>query len=212
MKGDSTKMFAILVITVVSVAVLAFILWPQVQKWENVRFQGCTPCGDDIVKLEVINYRTAFIADQNVFEGVRVRMCNCRPDKINLLNARISHDVELPDGTTLGSGSYLLPKKGGVPIVPALEPQEGAKFDWYDMAPESDKVLVGGEESKSGKVTVKLLVNGLEEANYVWQIFYAPICPPEAVCRSDYLGEGYCRAWETNIGRLNCEADERCCK
>lgn len=208
MKGDSISMFAILIITVVSVTVLAFILWPRVQELGNARFQGCTPC-DDVVKLEVVNYGTALVADQDIFEGVRLRLCNCRQEKVNLLDARIGYDVELPDGTTMSSKTYPLPKKGGAPMVPALEPQEGVRFDWYDMAPESDKVIAQGEDSKSGKVTVKLLVDGKKESDYVWQVFYSPICP--GVCR-EWTGFWCYYPTEKEIGTLNCEKGERCCK
>lgn len=232
MKGDSTKMFAILVITVVSVAVLAFILWPQVQKWESVRFQGCTPCGDDAVKLEALNYMTALVAEQDVFDGVRLRLCNCRSEKAGLSGARINYKIELPDDRVRCSGSYVLPrnKDNSGPLIPGLEPQEGAKFDWYStggsvgMVPESNRVFASRpdckpdetpnlEDSASGRVTIELLNgDGGKESDYVWRIFYAPICPADAVCRDNYLGEGYCRAWETEIGQLNCGSDKRCCK
>ncbi len=233
MKGDSTKLFAILAITVVSVAVLSFILWPQVQKWEGVRFQGCTPCGDDAVKIEALNYWTTIVADQDVFGGVRLRLCNCRSDKVSLAGARINYKIELPGETVKCSGSYALPKNKDAsgPLIPSLESQEGAKFDWYStggavvgMVPESDKVFASRpacdptaspnlEESASGKVTLELVNgDGVKESDYVWLISYSPICPAEATCRADLLGEGYCRVGETNIGRLNCESDERCCK
>lgn len=224
MKGDSTKLFAILVITVVSVAVLAFILWPQVQKWERVRFQGCTPCGDDTVKLEALNYWTALVADQDVFGGVRLRLCNCGSEKADLSGARINYEIELPDETVKCSGSYPLPrnKDDSGPLIPSLESQEGAKFGWYSiggsvgMVHESDKVFASRpacdpaaspnlDESASGKVTLELInSDGDKESDYVWRISYSPICPAEAVCKTVCLGE--------DIGRLNCEPDERCCK
>ncbi len=232
MRGDSQKLFAVLVIALVSSVILAVILWPQVAKWESVRFQGCTPCGDEVVKLEVLNYPTALVADQNVFDGVRIRLCNCRADKVDMSGARISYTVEIPDGTTPNkcSNSYLLPrnKDGTGPLIPALEPQEGAKFDWYStgggavgMVPESDKVFISRpncdptmrpnlEESTSSRVVVSLFVGGVKEGDdYVWNVFYSPLCP--GTCRSR-TGGFYCYPTETEIGTLNCGSDKRCCK
>lgn len=228
MRGDSQKLFAVLVIALVSSVVLAVILWPQVAKWESVRFRGCTPCGDEVVKLEVLNYPAALVADQNVFDGVRIRLCNCRAEKVDMSGARINYAVELPDGTPKCSKSYLLPrnKDGTGPLIPALEPQEGAKFDWYStggsvgMVPESDAVPLSRpgcdstqspnlEESAPGRVVLSLFVGGVKEGNdYVWNVFYSPLCP--GTCRA-WTGF-YCYPTETEIGTLNCGSDERCCK
>lgn len=228
MRGDSQKLFAVLAIALVSSVILAVIFWPQLAKWESVRFRGCTPCGDEAVKLEVLNYPVNLATDQNVFEGVRIRVCNCRADKVDMSGARIGYTVELPGGTPKCSGSYLLPKNkdGTGPLVPSLEPQEGAKFDWYStsgsvgMAPESDKVPISRpscdpaqspnlEESASGKVVLGLFLDGVKEGDdYVWNVFYAPLCP--GTCR-DWTGF-YCYPTETEIGVLNCGSDKRCCK
>lgn len=223
MRGDAQKLFAVLVIAIISSVVLAVIFWPQIQKWESQRFAACSPCGEERVKLEALNYPTTLVADQNVFDGVRIRLCNCRAEKVGLSAARISYTVELPAGTPRCSKSYLLPKNkdGGGPLVPSLEPQEGVKFDWYEMAPEADKVLISRpgcdpaqipnlEESASGRVALSLFVGGVKEGDdYVWSVFYAPICP--GTCKSKFGGY-YCPLGEAELGVLNCGTDKRCCK
>lgn len=171
------KMSALLAIVLVSAVVLMAIFWPRIQEGASHRFKVCSPCVDEVVKFEAINYKTAIGKDANVFEGVRIRLCNCMAEKADLTNARISYKVELPEGAPpLATSSLPLPVKNGAPIIPSLEPQEGARFEWADMT--AGKVPVGLTESASGKVTLKLLVGGVETPDnptYIWQLFYAPV-------------------------------------
>lgn len=177
-RKSQIKMSALLAIVLVSAVVLTAIFWPRIQEGASYRFKVCSPCVDEVVKFEAINYKSAIGKDANVFDGVRIRLCNCMAEKADLTSARISYKVELPEGASpIATGSLPLPVKNGAPVIPSLEPQEGARFDWADMT-ITDKVPVGLAGSASGKVTLKLLVGGVETPDsptYIWQLFYAPV-------------------------------------